>query len=114
MNSLLSILASIGEFTHFAWQALVAAVLAFAKPQAWLQQLYSVLIGALPLATVAGIALGAVVWMHTYAALSRARAVEYSADRSRRCRAAGIGADRRWPDCRSANGGKPRRRTAAR
>jgi phospholipid/cholesterol/gamma-HCH transport system permease protein len=77
MSPLLSILATIGEFTHFAWQAIIAAVLAVAKPQAWLQQLYSVLIGALPLATVAGIALGAVVWMHTYASLSRVRAVEY-------------------------------------
>ncbi len=72
-----NILAAIGEFTYFAWQALIAAALAVPKPGAWLQQLYSVLIGALPLATVAGIALGAVVWMHTYAALSRARAVEY-------------------------------------
>ena len=35
------------------------------------------LIGALPLGTVAGIALGAVVWMHTHAALARTGAVEY-------------------------------------
>jgi phospholipid/cholesterol/gamma-HCH transport system permease protein len=77
MKPLSNILAALGEFTHFAWQALVATILAVPKPAAWLQQLYFVLIGALPLGTVTGIALGAVVWMHTYGVLSRARAVEY-------------------------------------
>jgi phospholipid/cholesterol/gamma-HCH transport system permease protein len=74
---MVNVLASIGEFTHFAGQALLAAVGAILQPGAWLKQLYNVLIGALPLGTVTGIALGAVVWMHTHAALSRTGAVEY-------------------------------------
>lgn len=73
----MNLLSSIGEFTHYAWQACVAALVAIAKPGPWLQQLYAVLIGALPLATVTGIALGAVVWMHTHAALARTGAVDY-------------------------------------
>ncbi|HEX3150983.1 MAG TPA: ABC transporter permease [Gemmataceae bacterium] len=77
MSSFLNIFSTIGEFAHFAWQALVSAVAAIARPTAWLQQLYAVLIGALPLGTVAGIALGAVVWMHTHAALARTGAVDY-------------------------------------
>jgi phospholipid/cholesterol/gamma-HCH transport system permease protein len=70
-------LAAIGDFTHFAWQALVSAIIALVKPGPWLQQLYAVLVGALPLGTVAGLALGAVVWMQTHAALARTGAVEY-------------------------------------
>lgn len=77
MNSLLNIFVAVGDFTYFAWQALVSAIVAIAKPSAWLQQLYNVLIGALPLGTVAGIALGAVVWMHTYGVLSRTQTVDY-------------------------------------
>jgi phospholipid/cholesterol/gamma-HCH transport system permease protein len=73
----MNVLSSIGEFTYFAWQAFIAALVAIAKPGPWLQQLYAVLIGALPLATVTGIALGAVVWMHTHAALARTGAVDY-------------------------------------
>ncbi|MBO0698990.1 MAG: ABC transporter permease [Zavarzinella sp.] len=77
MNGLIHFFASVGEFTQFAGRALVAALTAVVKPGAWVPQFYSVLIGALPLATVTGIALGAVVWMHTHAALARTGAVEY-------------------------------------
>ena len=42
-----------------------------------LRQLYGVLIGALPLGLVAGIALGAVIWMHTHSVLARTGAVDY-------------------------------------
>lgn len=77
MNPLLNLLATIGEFTHFAWQALLSAVSSIVKPGQWLPQLYSVLIGALPLGIVAGIALGAVVWLHTYSALKRSGTEEY-------------------------------------
>jgi phospholipid/cholesterol/gamma-HCH transport system permease protein len=77
MSHLLNLLAAVGEFTHFAGRALLTTVVSILHPGAWLQQLYHVLIGALPLGTVAGIALGAVVWMHTHAALSRTGAVEY-------------------------------------
>src|SRR5262249_25455275 len=77
MNSFMNILSAIGEFAHFAGRALVAALISLARPAAWLQQLYNVLIGALPLGTVTGIALGAVVWMHTHAALARTGAQDY-------------------------------------
>jgi phospholipid/cholesterol/gamma-HCH transport system permease protein len=71
MTHLVNVLAAIGEFAQFAGRAFLAAVAAVPKPGAWLQQLYNVLIGALPLGTVAGIALGAVVWMHTHSILFR-------------------------------------------
>jgi phospholipid/cholesterol/gamma-HCH transport system permease protein len=77
MNPLLNVLAAIGEFAHFAGRAFVAAMASIPRPGAWLQQLYNVLIGALPLGTVTGIALGAVVWMHTHAALARTGAQDY-------------------------------------
>jgi phospholipid/cholesterol/gamma-HCH transport system permease protein len=77
MTRVLTMLSAIGEFTHFAWQALVAAFASMTKPGAWLQQLYNVLIGALPLGIVAGIALGAVVWMHTYSVLKRTGTEDY-------------------------------------
>ena len=77
MKSLLDIPIAVGEFSHFAGRALIAAVAALGKPRDWLTQLYSVLIGALPLGIVAGIALGAVVWMHTHASLSRTGTVDF-------------------------------------
>jgi phospholipid/cholesterol/gamma-HCH transport system permease protein len=45
----------------------------------WLRPLYGVLIGGLPLAIVAGIALGVVIWLHTRDVLARSGtgAVEY-------------------------------------
>lgn len=70
-------LSAIGEFAHFAGRCFLAAGGAIVRPSAWIQQLHGILIGALPLGTVAGIALGAVVWMHTHAALARTGAVEY-------------------------------------
>jgi phospholipid/cholesterol/gamma-HCH transport system permease protein len=77
MNPLINFLDAIGQFTLFAGRALVAAFASVVRPGAWLQQLYNVLIGALPLGTVTGIALGAVVWMHTHAALARTGAQEF-------------------------------------
>lgn len=77
MTPLLNLFETVGDFAHFAWQALLSAIAAIAKPKDWLLQLYSVLIGALPLATVAGISLGAVVWLQTYSALKRSGTEEY-------------------------------------
>ena len=70
-------LAQIGELAHFAFQALPAAVAAIGRPRAVLAQLYDILIGALPLGVVAGITLGAVVWMHTHSILKRTGAADY-------------------------------------
>jgi phospholipid/cholesterol/gamma-HCH transport system permease protein len=77
MNRLASLVASIGEFTHFALRSLAAGVAAIARPAAVLRQLYAVLIGALPLGLVAGVALGAVVWMHSHAVLARTGTADY-------------------------------------
>ena len=77
MSSLLDLPATVGEFAHFAGRSLLAALRAFGQPAALVRQLYSVLIGALPLGVVAGIALGAVVWMHTHSVLARTGTVEY-------------------------------------
>jgi phospholipid/cholesterol/gamma-HCH transport system permease protein len=77
MPTPLSIVAGVGEFTHFAGRALIAAFCAVRRPGTLLHQLYAVLIGALPLGFVAGIALGAVVWMHTHSVLARTGTVDY-------------------------------------
>jgi phospholipid/cholesterol/gamma-HCH transport system permease protein len=68
---------SLGHFTHFAVRALIAAVLAVRQPRAVLVQLHSILIGALPLGAVAGLALGAVVWLHLHQLLKRFNAEAY-------------------------------------
>lgn len=72
-----SLLAAVGEFTHFAFRAFGSAVTSIPKVNAWLKQLYAVLIGALPLAIVTGIVLGAVIWMHTHSVLARTGTVDY-------------------------------------
>jgi phospholipid/cholesterol/gamma-HCH transport system permease protein len=67
----LDALARIGEWAHFAVRALAAAILAVVRPGLWVRPLYGVLVGALPLAVVLGVALGAVIWMHTRTVLAR-------------------------------------------
>ncbi len=74
------ILESIGEYAVFAFRAVVAALLAVTRPREALRQFYSVFIGALPLAVVAGLAIGIVLWMHLRGVLARfggAEAVQY-------------------------------------
>ena len=73
----MNIFVRIGEFTHFAFRALVAAIASARRPGAVITQLDAVFIGALPLGVVAGVALGAVVWMHTHAVLARTGTAEY-------------------------------------
>jgi phospholipid/cholesterol/gamma-HCH transport system permease protein len=77
MPNPISFLAGAGEFAQFAGRALVAALASFRRPGAVLRQVHSVLVGALPLGLVTGIALGAVIWMHTHAVLARTGTVEY-------------------------------------
>jgi phospholipid/cholesterol/gamma-HCH transport system permease protein len=55
-----------GHFTYFALRALPAALLAWRSPGELLRQLYSILLGAMPLGLVAGLALGIVVWIHLH------------------------------------------------
>jgi phospholipid/cholesterol/gamma-HCH transport system permease protein len=66
-----SILEQAGHYTHFAALSFLAALLAFRRPSDLLRQLYSVFIGALPLAVAAGVALGVVIWLHLRGVLFR-------------------------------------------
>src|SRR5947209_2233024 len=66
---LLDPLERLGQFAYFSARALAAAPSALLRPRVLAQQLYAVLIGAIPLALAAGVALGAVVWMDLRGAL---------------------------------------------
>lgn len=57
-------LAAVGHVAFFALRALLALPFALRRPRALLVQLHQVLLGALPLAITAGVAIGVVVWMH--------------------------------------------------
>ncbi len=62
----LSALEVCGRFAHFAGRAFVSALAVVPRPADWLRQLYTVLLGALPLGLVAGFAMGVVVWIHLH------------------------------------------------
>jgi phospholipid/cholesterol/gamma-HCH transport system permease protein len=68
---ILDTIARVGQWAAFAARAVFAAVLAVVRPHDWLRPFYSALVGGLPLAAVLGVALGAVVWMHTRSILER-------------------------------------------
>lgn len=63
---MLDALEQLGRYASFAVAALGAAVGAWRRPEELLRQLHGVLLGALPLGLVAGLALGVVVWMHLH------------------------------------------------
>lgn len=71
MSLPLSTFSGIGDFAFFTGRTCLSALSAMAHPGLLFRQVYTVLIGALPLAIVTGIALGAVVWMHTHSVLAR-------------------------------------------
>src|SRR5262245_28563135 len=73
----LSALETVGQFSYLAFQCLLALPGACLRPREVCRQLHSVLVGAMPLATVAGIALGVVIWMHSHRLLERFGAVEF-------------------------------------
>ena len=64
-------LARIGHGSLFLVQALIAAVQSIRHPSRWLRPFYGVLVGALPLAAILGLAVGLVIWMHTRGVLER-------------------------------------------
>jgi phospholipid/cholesterol/gamma-HCH transport system permease protein len=72
-------LAWLGNLTAFGLRVLPRAAAALAHPHWWLRPLYGMTVGGLPLAGVAGIALGVVIWLHTRDVLARTGtgAVEY-------------------------------------
>ena len=61
----------VGEWAAFLGRCVVAAVLAVPRPHLWLKPLHGVLVGGLPLAAVAGLAVGVVIWVHTRGVLAR-------------------------------------------
>jgi phospholipid/cholesterol/gamma-HCH transport system permease protein len=73
---LLEFLDRFGGFCHFALRSVPAAFRAVRGPRELSRQLYAVLIGALPLGAVAGLALGMVIWLHLHQVLERFRAAE--------------------------------------
>lgn len=63
---MLPLLEHFGRFTHFAFLALPAALLAWRRPSELFRQLYLIWLGAIPLGLVAGLALGFVTWIHLH------------------------------------------------
>lgn len=62
-------LETVGHLSHFALRALLALPGSVLRLRLWLAQLYPILLGSLPLGATAGVAIGAVVWMHLRGAL---------------------------------------------
>jgi phospholipid/cholesterol/gamma-HCH transport system permease protein len=60
---------AVGQGAYFAWRATLALPFALRRPAELCAQLYRVLLGALPLGVVAGVAVGVVVWLHLRGAL---------------------------------------------
>src|SRR5436189_2107575 len=58
-----------GHAAHFAARATLALPAVLTRPGLLLAQLFSILLGALPLGLTAGVAMGIVVWMHLRGAL---------------------------------------------
>src|SRR5437868_2580664 len=69
--SLPLLLEQLGRFTDFALRALPAGLLAWRRPGELARQLHGILLGALPLGLVAGLALGIVVWIHLHGVVER-------------------------------------------
>jgi phospholipid/cholesterol/gamma-HCH transport system permease protein len=70
-------LEQLGHYAYFALRALIAAPLALLRPRELVAQLFQAFLGALPLAMVAGLALGAVLWLHLHQVLDRFGASQY-------------------------------------
>lgn len=79
MFNAITLLERFGRLVAFALRAVPASVTALPRVGQWLKPLYAVVIGGLPLATVTGLALGVVIWLHTRDVLARTGtgAVEY-------------------------------------
>jgi phospholipid/cholesterol/gamma-HCH transport system permease protein len=68
---MLQLLDRLGRSSYFALRAVPAALRSLGRPRELARQLYNVLIGALPLGAVAGLALGIVIWLHLHSVLAR-------------------------------------------
>src|SRR5262245_10428369 len=70
-------LAGIGQFSYLGFRCLLLLPSALARPIEVGRQHHSVLVGALPLGTITGLALGVVIWMHSHRLLERFGAPQY-------------------------------------
>src|SRR5262249_45029011 len=69
--------AHLGTFAAFAWGAACGVPMAIRRPGAACRELYQMLLGTLPVALVAGAALGVVTWLQLHGLLSRFQSVEW-------------------------------------
>lgn len=69
----------VGRYCAFVARAVPAAALSVVRPGQWVRLFHGIVVGALPLAAVLGVALGVVIWLHTREVLARTGtgAVEY-------------------------------------
>jgi ABC-type transporter Mla maintaining outer membrane lipid asymmetry permease subunit MlaE len=66
-------LEEVGRFAHFALRGLASAPLALRRPGLLLTQFHGIFLGVLPLAGVAGMAVGAVLWLQLHYIFERLR-----------------------------------------
>ncbi|HMC64034.1 MAG TPA: ABC transporter permease [Gemmataceae bacterium] len=79
---ILTYLESWGRYCQFAGRSFVAALQSIRRPGELGRQLHRILLGALPLGVVAGLAMGVVVWIHLHGVVSaeyRRKVPEYLA-----------------------------------
>jgi phospholipid/cholesterol/gamma-HCH transport system permease protein len=69
LSAIVDLFETLGRATHFTARAVASLPFSLRQPGALLLQLYAVLLGALPLGGAAGMAIGAVIWMHLRGAL---------------------------------------------
>jgi len=77
LDSLFGPLILLGELVRFGLLSIPATVASIASPGRWVRQWYAILIGALPPGAIAGVSLGAVVWLQTHHILARTGTEEY-------------------------------------
>lgn len=71
ISRLLNVLSQTGEWTRFAILGLISSFKCAFKPNWWGRPFYDALLGGLPLAIVAGLSVGVVIWVHTRGVLAR-------------------------------------------
>jgi phospholipid/cholesterol/gamma-HCH transport system permease protein len=69
--NLFRILEEIGHFAYFSYKSFLVLPASLLNPRETTRQFYRILIGALPLAIIAGLAIGLVLWMHVRGVLMR-------------------------------------------
>jgi phospholipid/cholesterol/gamma-HCH transport system permease protein len=68
---MMDLIAKLGTTTVFTFDSMKAAIRAIRRPSDWLSPFANILMGGLPLALLAGLAIGVVIWVHTRSVLDR-------------------------------------------